>query len=280
MRGRRFFLGVAAAVALALLAVASSAALTAGHFGWPAWIGVSLSAVLGAVAASGRKALTVISDWPLSGLKRSLARGQILKTVPGYRRQVAGSASRIELGIHPAIPLPPEASAELSDEFPYYVPRDADADVRTWISSRAPGGGLVLLTGPAGAGKTRLLTEALKAELPGWQLLRPDASQVNSLVSADADLSRSVLWLDEFQRFFAGEPLSALSVESLLTGRHGPVLLAATIRTEESERLLGAGTPNKAGQMNLDAQAILQMPAHWSGRPGGAERAVLFDIPG
>jgi TPR repeat protein len=280
MRGRRLIIAVLAAVALAVIAVVASAVLTAGRFGWPAWIGVSVSAVVGAAAASGRQALGIISDWPLASLRRSLDQGQVLKGTPGYRRQVGESASRVALGIHPAIPLPPDAPQGLSDEFPVYVPRDLDADVRAWIRSRVPDGGLMILAGPAGAGKSRLLTEALLAEVPGWQLLRPDASQVNGLVSAGADLSRSVLWLDEFQTFFVGEPLSVKSVGALLAGRHGPVLLAATIRAEERGRLLRAGTIDQARQMNLDAYAILRMTARWSGRPEGTERAVLFDVAG
>ena len=104
-------------------------------------------------------------------------------------------------------------------------------------AERVPDGGLVILAGPAGAGKARLLTEALLAEVPGWQLLRPDAPQVNGLVSSGADLSKSVLWLDELQTFFTGDPLSVKSVGALLAGRHGPVLLAGTIRAEERDRL-------------------------------------------
>ncbi len=198
--------------------------------------------------------------------------------VAGYGRHVRDTVDRVTLNIHPAIPLPADAPGDLSDEFPLYVRRDIDAEVRDWIRRHQHGGSFLLIGGPAAAGKTRLLSEALRAELPDWQLLRPTGSQANQLVRAKADLSHSVLWLNDLQSFFVGEPLLAATVGALLGGDHGPVMLAATIRDDEYDRLLGTTTA-EAREMSVNTTAILRMPAPWSGRPAGTERAVRFDLP-
>jgi TPR repeat protein len=280
VRGRRSFVGILlGAVALAVFAAVGVIAAKAGHFGWPALVGVLLGAVTAVLAAFGRKALDAALDWPLTALTRLLDRRRKLSDVLGYGKRVEESSDRITLGIHPAIPLPADSPANLSDELPLYVPRDLDADVRAWIRSRAARECFVLLVGPAAAGKTRMLSEALRAEIPGWQMLRPTSSQINELVACGTDLSQSVLWLDEMQNFFSGEPLTARAVEALLAGRHGPVVLAATIRSEERDRLLGK-TTSRAKDINMNANAILRMPARWAGWVGGTERAVWFSVPG
>jgi TPR repeat protein len=281
MRGRQQVFSVVLAVAmLVVLAVAASAVLRGSHFGWPAWVGVALSAVIAMVAAFGRKMLDIVFERPLTALKRSMDRDMVLSGIPGYRQKVEDSTDRAMLKIHPAIPLPADAPADLSDEFPRYVRREVDAEIRPWIRGRASDSCLIVLVGPAAAGKTRLLSEALQAELPDWQMLRPSGPQINALVDSGADLSRSVLWLNELQTFFAGEPLSAAAVEALLAGRHGPVVLAGTIRGEERDRLLGKTASGEAKKMNRNASEILRMLARWSGRAEGSERAVWFDVQG
>lgn len=244
-----------------------------------AWAGVVLSATCALFVAFGRKFIDVVSERPTAALKNFLDRDEAVRAIPGFRRPVGESTSRVTLDIHPAIPLPADHPAGLSDEFPLYVPRDIDADLRGWIHGHVTDGCLVLLVGPAASGKTRSLSAALQAELPSWQLLRPTSAQLNALVAARADLSRSVIWLNELQDFFVGEPLRLRTVEALLAGEHGPVVLAGTIRGRERDRLLGR-TAVDAKEMSLNANAILRMPARWSGAPGGTERAVSFDVPG
>jgi TPR repeat protein len=280
VRGKRSFVGVLlGTVALAVFVAAGVMAAKAGHFTWPAWAGVLLGAVTAVMAAFGRKAIDTVLDWPLTAFRRSLDRHRMISDILGYGKRVDESYDRITLSIHPAIPLPADSPTDLSDELPIYVPRDLDADVRTFIRSRASRGCLVLLVGPAAAGKTRMLSEALRAEIPGWQMLRPTSSQINELAGGGVNLSQSVLWLDEMQTFFSGETLTAKAVEALLAGRHGPVVLAGTIRDEERDRLLGK-TTTRAKDINMNANAILRMPARWAGWVGGAERAVWFSVPG
>jgi Tetratricopeptide repeat len=277
---RGWLIGLTAGV-LVLVVVMSVAAsiFNANLLGWPAWIGLPLGALAVVAGGFGGRVLDVLSDWPLAAVARSLERDKILKSIAGYGIRVSDSADRITLNIHPALPLPRDAPSGLSDEFPLYVPRDIDADVRTWIRTRARGGCLVLLVGAAAAGKTRLLAEALLAEVPDWQLLRPSSQQLNAAAEAGTDLSRSVLWLDELQTFFEREPLRAATLKALLAGRHGPVMLAATIRSDERERLLGR-TARASRELDVNANEILRMPNLWSGWMGGTDRAAWFVVEG
>src|SRR5260370_4532350 len=194
MSGRRSLVGVVAGlVLLALLAVIAPAVLHRGHFGWPTWVGVSVAAAAAVLAGLGRRILDAVFDWPLATFNSFLEGSRVIRKVPGYRTQVRESTDRIVLNIHPAIPLSANAPSGLSDEFPLYVERDIDADVRAWIKSRSSRGCLIILVGPAASGKTRLLSEGFRDELPDWRLLRPHSEQSNALVAAKANLGRSVV---------------------------------------------------------------------------------------
>ncbi|MFJ5307612.1 tetratricopeptide repeat protein [Streptomyces sp. NPDC088350] len=188
------------------------------------------------------------------------------------------------LSIHTAIPLPADADPSLSGTLPHYIPRGIDADVRAWIRGHTETGGLLVLVGDAAAGKTRCLYEALRAEVPDWRIPEVETgAQLNTLVREGVALSRSVIWLDELQNFFADEMLTAASVRQLLLGRYGPVLLAATIRTEELDRLAFSASPTVGGSATLaynHAQQVIKMVARWSPRGGVAERAIRFHVAG
>jgi hypothetical protein len=279
MRGRRqsSLLPIAILAAVAALA-ATGAIVTGGHLRWPAWLIASLGALAALALGYGRKLLDVVADRPLTALRLQQDRARFLKGVPGHGRRVDQVSDRLILDVHPAIPLPVHAPADLSDEYPVYVPRDIDADLRTWIRSRVAVGGLVLLVGPAAAGKSRSLYEALRAELGDWKMLRPSGPQINALVAGGTDLSRSVIWLNELQNFFAGEPLSVVAVKALLNKEHGPVILAGSIRAEERNRLMGESATTAAKDMSKEAREILQMPARFAGHVGGSERAVWFEV--
>ncbi|MGI5238551.1 hypothetical protein [Dactylosporangium sp. CA-139066] len=99
------------------------------------------------------------------------------------------------LGVHAAIQIPGAAG-----ELPPYVPRDLDADLRTALTAATAQGGFVLLVGGSSVGKTRALYEAIRADFPEWWLLHPgDTTAITN--HATAPTSRTVLWLDELQRY-------------------------------------------------------------------------------
>ena len=139
----------------------------------------------------------------------------------------AGDADPRWLGVHAAISVP-----GVPDEIPpEYVPRDADAaahGVRARVAAAAERGGFVLLVGGSSVGKTRCAVEAIRELLPDWWLVYPDGpGEVATL--AEAPVPRTVVWLDELQRYLDGEQgLTGAAVRALLTARH-PVVLIGTM---------------------------------------------------
>ena len=280
MRGKRVLLTVALAVfVFAALFAAVSAGFKAEHLHWPAWLTASVGAALALAAGLSKKPLETLSGWLARPLERSQHRNDALASIMGYGVRVKQVTSRLALNIHPAIPLPDGADSTLSNEFPEYVPRDVDPGVRTWIRGHLADGAMLVVVGSATAGKTRCLYEALRAEIPNWWMLQPDNGlRINELVQAKVPLHQSVLWLNELQTFFAGDPLTAATVRQLLAGRCGPVLLAGTIRSEEIDRLIGRGDGD-GKEINREAREILDMLARHSNRSLGSDRAVRFDLP-
>lgn len=87
------------------------------------------------------------------------------------------------------------------------MPRDADTaefGVRAKVAAAAQRGGFVLLVGRSSVGKTRSAFEAVTGLLPDWWLVHPDGpGEVTDL--AQAPSARTVVWLDEMQRYLGGE---------------------------------------------------------------------------
>ena len=128
------------------------------------------------------------------------------------------------LGVHAAISVP-----GVPDEVPpEYVPRDVDAaefGVRAKVAAAAQRGGFVLLVGGSSVGKTRCAVEAVKALLPDWWLVHPAGpGEVAALAAAPSP--RTVVWLDELQRYLDGEHgLTGGVVRALLNAPHPAVII-------------------------------------------------------
>ncbi len=131
------------------------------------------------------------------------------------------------LGVHEAIRVP-----GVSDEVPpEYVPRDADdgeSGLRAKVAAAAERGGFVLLVGGSSVGKSRCAFEAVTALLPDWWLVHPAGpDQIAAL--AQAPTPRTVVWLDELQRYLDGEHgLTGGVVRALLNAPH-PVVIIGTM---------------------------------------------------
>ena len=114
-----------------------------------------------------------------------------------------GDADPRRLGVHAAISVP----GVLDDVLPEYVLRDVDdagSGVRAKVAAAAKRGGFVLLVGGSSVGKTRCAVEAMKAVLPGWWLVHP-VGPGEVAVLAPTLTPRTVIWLDELQRYLGGE---------------------------------------------------------------------------
>ena len=129
---------------------------------------------------------------------------QAVSVLAGLAARVrVGEADPRRLGVHAAISVP-----GVPDEVPpEYVPRDVDAaefGVRAKVAAAAQRGGFVLLVGGSSVGKTRCAVEAVKALLPDWWLVHP-AGPAEVAALAAAPSPRTVVWLDELQRYLDGE---------------------------------------------------------------------------
>jgi hypothetical protein len=131
------------------------------------------------------------------------------------------------LGVHAAISVP-----GVPDEvLPEYVPRDTDdgkLGVRAKVAAAAERGGFVLLVGGSSVGKTRCAFEAVTALLPDWWLVHP-AGPGEVAALATAPTPRTVVWLDELQRYLDGERgLTGGVVRALLNAPY-PVVIIGTL---------------------------------------------------
>ncbi|MET9262661.1 hypothetical protein [Amycolatopsis sp. NPDC004079] len=109
-------------------------------------------------------------------------------------------ASLRDLGVHPAI-----SPDGVRDDLPAYVPRDFDDQLRDLLSAGVDNGCFVVLVGGSAQGKTRSLAEAVRIVVPGWWLVQPAKTQeIHDLLEAQTE--RTVLWLDDLQRYLGADP--------------------------------------------------------------------------
>src|SRR5690242_5517079 len=141
-----------------------------------------------------------------------------------------GEVDLRRLGVHAAISV-----TGMPDEVPpEYGPRDADAaefGVRAGLAAAAQRGGFVLLVGGSSVGKTRCAVEAVTALLPDWWLVHPAGpAEVTTLAAAPPQ--RTVVWLDELQRYLDGEHgLTGAVLRALLNAPH-PLVIIGTLWPE------------------------------------------------
>lgn len=127
------------------------------------------------------------------------------------------------------------------DPFYRYVKRDRDTELDVALNERSAGkdARMLLLTGDAMAGKSRVLAEAVRRnpELRGWTLIRPPAQAPLEHAIDLAGKTSVLLWLDDLDRY-----LPAISRDQLrdLLGHRGIAVLA-TIRTDHLTRLSHRG---------------------------------------
>jgi hypothetical protein len=151
---------------------------------------------------------------PIRNASRSATAGSTSSAAEGGAARDAAPTSRARavrvseadpqrLGVHAAISV----SGVPDDVPPEYVPRDVDtaeSGVRAKVAAAARRGGFVLLVGGSSVGKTRCAFEAVGALLPDWWLVHPAGpGEVTALTQAPP--LRTVVWLDELQRYLDGE---------------------------------------------------------------------------
>ena len=186
----------------------------------------------------------------------------------------AGEVDPRRLGVHAAISVP-----GVPDEVPpEYVPRDVDAaesGVRAKVAAAAERGGFVLLVGGSSVGKTRCAVEAVKALLPDWWLVHP-AGPAEVAALAEAPAPRTVVWLDELQRYLDGEHgLTGAVVRALLNGPH-PAVIIGTLWPDRYAAYTavpapGGADPHAREREVLDLAAVVRIGPAFS--PAEQDRA-------
>jgi len=171
------------------------------------------------------------------------------------------------LGVHAAISMP-----GIPDEvLPEYVPRDADdgeLGVRAKVMAAAKRGGFVLLVGGSSVGKTRCAFEAVAALLPDWWLAHP-AGPAEVAALAKAPTARTVVWLDELQRYLDGEHGLAGGVIRVLLNAPDPVVIIGTLWPDRYSAYTavpapGASDPHAREREVLDLAAVIRIGPEFS----------------
>jgi hypothetical protein len=171
------------------------------------------------------------------------------------------------LGVHAAISV-----AGMADEVPpEYVPRDADDGefgLRARVATAAERGGFVLLVGSSSVGKSRSAFEAVSVLLPDWWLVHP-AGPGDVAALASAPTARTVVWLDELQRYLDGEHgLTGGVVRALLSASH-PVVIIGTLWPDRhtaytSVPVPGADDPYAREREVLDLATVIHIDSEFS----------------
>jgi hypothetical protein len=133
----------------------------------------------------------------------------------------------LQLGVHAA------EQVDGMPVLPAYVERDQDSALVEALEDAAAVGGLVVVEGPSGAGKTRSAARSLHQVLAGRLLAAPDTTPelCAAAVTAQASTPGRVIWLDDVDRFLGPEGLTP----SLLTRlADNAVVIVATLRTDRA----------------------------------------------
>lgn len=212
---------------------------------------------------------------------------------PGHRgtQRVRDASPRL-LGVHKAITI-----AGVTGDIPPYVPRDADLapdaresgrpGLRALIAEAQREGRFVLLVGTSSVGKTRSAYEAVTALLPDWALIQPrtDGNDLTQLVAAPNP--RTVLWLDEVQRYFTDSSgLTADTVRAILAGKE-PILIIATMWPDRYERYTTPPPHDRADEPDLyrrerevlDLADVVRIEARWTDTEMARARQAAPDNP-
>jgi hypothetical protein len=150
-----------------------------------------------------------------------------------------------------------------------YIPRAADASLRAAIVESP----LVVVVGPASAGKSRSGVEAIREALPDGSLLvvPENGPALRTMLEVDSELrhvgdpaKQRVVWLDGAMRYLETlEPVRLLSLldKCGVDGRP-PVTVVATVRKRAWEEALHSESAlSETGKMLLAHARVVELPA-------------------
>jgi tetratricopeptide (TPR) repeat protein len=196
---------------------------------WAASVGGGVAAV--SAVAAGRARQLIDRRW---ALRRELPDSLALLAQAGEFPRVGEEvADPIKLGVHRAEAPPDGLRNQAAGTLPRYIPRDVDDELRDAVRS----GGFTLVVGESTAGKSRAAFEAMRLELPDHLLAVPSGRESLAVIVASlSEVRRSVLWLDDLERFLGPGGLTPAMLASLTAPVKPSMTVLATMRTSEYER--------------------------------------------
>jgi hypothetical protein len=243
---------VLAAAAAALARVWLPGALASG-------IGAVVAVIAGVWTARGTSALQAHDEQ-----RRVLGSG-IWQDRSGRLPLVRDLDDPVVLGVHPAA----ERSSS-RDRCPPFVTRDFSRQ----LSESLHRDRFMLLVGESTAGKSRAAYELIRAELPGYRVVQPtrrDKAEAAAALAVAAP--RSVLWLDDLERFLGSGGLTGAAVRAVLRAGGDERCIVATMRSEEYAKFsgrIGAGAEGVGREAMREGWDVLrqasrvEVPRMWS----------------
>jgi TPR repeat protein len=232
------------AAALVLVVVAAIASAAAARLPRPS--GWGTAAIAGVALAAGLLLdpfKRLAGEWieQPRGQRKALEAHLRMRDRRGRPRRVRDCRDAVALGVHPAT----AGAAGL----PPYVRRDVHESLGVAFTA----GGLVIIEGRSAAGKSRLAYEAIHSFASDWWLIVPETPQaLKELRKAGVSLRRAVVWLDDVERYLAGDGLDGGVLDALC---HRDTVLLATLRSEARRDLIGS-EPGSA--LRRAAEEVLQ----------------------
>ena len=268
---RRAWVFIAVAVALASASAALARLWLPGALASGA--GAGLSVLAGVWSARGAAALQARDSQQLAlGDDVWHVRADRLPLVRDLRDPVA-------LGVHPAATL----GTSLSDRLPPFVTRQFSSELGQVLKQDR----FVLLVGESTAGKSRAAYEMMRAELPGYRVVQPTRRDgVLAAAACAAATPRTVLWLDDLERFLGSGGLTGAAVRDVLDADGAARFIVATMRSEEYAKFSGRSAPGLEGigrdalRQGWDVLRLavrIEVPRRWSAEEIGRARQLGQD---
>ncbi|MDT9698439.1 hypothetical protein [Streptomyces sp. P17] len=182
------------------------------------------------------------------------------------------------MGVHPA----PAPDGTIDLPLTEYLPRPHDDTLRQRLARTAAthGAVFVLLVGRSASGKTRAVYEAVAAVLPDWPVVHP--ADADELAAADIG-PRTVLWLDETQRYLCGASgeRSARALGRVLD-QVAPLAVVGTIWPETLRRLTENSRGDEGESPHIRAlltgrHAVIAVPDTLTGDASAVAAAAARD---
>ncbi|WP_412543011.1 hypothetical protein R8Z50_11160 [Longispora sp. K20-0274] len=171
------------------------------------------------------------------GLLYTWYHGRTLSAPNQPQFDLVGHLLHLEKGLPPALgdvdlgALGVKASIGSDTDGPTrYVARDGQDELEWAVAA----GGMVLLHGPAAAGKTRLAAEVLRRLRPHHQLWVPAGpGSLRAVLDGGHDVRDVVVWLDDLERYLGRNGMDLALLQRLCPPGRSDVVVVATIRNDE-----------------------------------------------